>query len=103
MKSQISQSGSGKISALAIIALVLALVQILLFAGAKLFQLPISITMLGALGIITVIISLIAFFRIKKSAGLLKGKSLAILSLILSIFPIIFLIAFLISISLMKR
>lgn len=103
MKSQISQSGSGKISVLAVIALVMAVVQILLFAGAKLLQLPVSIVMLGALGIITAVISLIAFFRIKKSAGLLKGKSLAILSLILSIFPIILLIGLLISISLMKR
>jgi len=92
-----------KTSRLAIVALAVAIIQIALFTAAKLQVLPLAITQLGALGILTFILALIAYLRIRKSGGALKGKSLALISLAISIFPIIFLIALFLNITRMQR
>ncbi len=91
-----------KISVLAVIAAVLAGLQVLLAAG-KFIRVPVTITEVGFLGILTLIFSAIAFFRIRKSRGALRGNGLAIFGLIVSGLSMLLLIVMAVVISGMER
>ena len=92
-----------KTSKLAIVAFGLSLLQVFLFGAAKLQLLSLAITQLAILAIVTLVIAVIVYLRIRRSAGTLKGKGLAVFSLILSAFPILFLLAMFLSIAKMTR
>ena len=96
-------AASLKTSKMAIVSAVLSLLQVFLFGAAKLQVLPLAITQLAIIAIATLVIALIAYLRIRRSAGTLKGKGLAIFSLIISSFPILFLLALLFAIIKMPR